>query len=505
MPVIASSTREEGIEANTAGLAGAAGELQEGQAEATVEISTLRTARKIRGNGEDVEPPKNGQVNQQIRRLPLRAVAPPRTTSGGFSHSHSFGLRDSQSSPKTHPKSSSESPTPNSYHDNSPNDSNSPASSATARKRKAATRTAWELPELVQPLHRRRTRCVKQPRRLSHYPAVVEFVYNHRYATTFQIQRRFNDYMRNQRTSQYQLASLVDLGYLQRAPVRSTSPNFPAVYAATRQGIGLVKESYASLGIAWTGTATEQLKSSGVALESILHEVLLTEFDEAVRATVESRGDRVLLMYERRYFHNKKLLAYDFEGKIHRLIPDAGFLLRLQSSAGRGSEVSSQRLQLNFVEFDNGTLSTARLATKYEAYDKWSKSEIGRTYLRRLYERYGSNQGVSFRLLIVARHQSGDSDESRLALLLALALFLPRPMRERIWLTTAAEFQSHQDYDPPLAVPMWVRVRDCRNWLPTVRELSPDGMQRSRLTTFVARHLPSVPRHPLLPLSQLRE
>src|SRR5687768_7212095 len=101
----------------------------------------LRTARNKTINNTGVEQPKNGQIDQQIRRRPLRAVATSRTTDG-FSHSHSFGLRDSQSSPKT--RQSSYRPTPNDYHGNGSDDLNSLNSRSTPREGKAdASRTAW--------------------------------------------------------------------------------------------------------------------------------------------------------------------------------------------------------------------------------------------------------------------------------------------------------------------------------------------------------------------------
>jgi hypothetical protein len=470
------------------------------QHDASTAKQMLRTARKMRGNGGGVERPKNGQAKPTNTASPHQADALARTTDG-FSHSHSFGLRDSQSSPikavgrPTGRRS-------NDYHvngsANGPNASNSAVGSLTARKGKAdPLRTAWELNELIQPLHRRRSRVVNQPRLLTHYPAVVEFIYNHRYAAGFQVQQRFNGYMSNQRTSQYQLARLEDLGYLQRAPVRSTSPNFPAVFAATRRGIGLVREIYAKHGVEWQGVATEQFKSSGVALDSILHELALTEFDQAVRAIVERRPDVALLMHERRYFHRDKRLEYIFRGKRHRLIPDAGFLLRIMCETPGVPGPGLPQHQMNFVEFDNGTLSTARLAAKYEAYNQWSQSDDGRKYLRTLYQGCGgAGKELNFRLLVIAHHKNCGSDERRLVELFTLALDLPRRMRERIWLTSVEAI-----HDRPADAPLWVRPRDARSWVPTMRALSMDRASKrfSARKDFVRRRLREQPRHRLLP------
>ena len=469
----------------------------------------MRTARNRRSNDTDVEQPKNGQVNQQIRRRLVPPVGSPRTTPGGFSPAHSLGLRDSQSSPQNHPESSSERPTPNGYHDNGSTSSNSDKNGfSTARTGKTApVRSAWALPELVQPLHRRRTRSVKPPKLLPHYPALIEFVYHHRYATGFQIQRRFSDHMSNERTRQYQLAALVELRYLQQAPVRSTSPNFPAVYAATRRGIGLVSQTYADLGIAWKGVATEQLKSPGLALDSVLHEIMLTELDLALREAVESRGDVALLMHERRYFQSDRRLEYEFDGKRQCLMPDAGFLLRLTTRTHENSALASQRLQLNFVELDNGTMSAARLTEKYAAYHQWSISGSGQQYLHRLFKFQGrANQQPNFRLLVLARGKVPGRDDRRLAELFALALDLPRSMRDRIWLATVADLQRHHYQRLPLSAPVWYRVRDARQWITSFRKIA-GGHSSARLhrrNAFAAGKLISLPRHAILPEAETR-
>lgn len=462
------------------------------------DVSILQTARNNRDNSKDVERPKNGQVDQQIRRRPLRAVATSRTTNG-FSHSHSFGLRGSQSSPKT--RWSSYRPTPNDYHNsgsaNGPNDGNDAAPCAAPLEGKAATsRTVWELPKLIQPLHRRRKHFIRNPRLLPHYPAVVEFTYNHRFVTGWHIQRRFRDYMRSPRTSQYQLANLVRLGFLAYAPVRSTSPNFPAVYVATRQGIALIKETYASHDIDWAGTATEQIKATGIALDSILHELLLTEFELAIRATTESRGDLTLLMQERRYFRATKQLAYETAGRTKRVIPDAGFLVR--QTNGHAAQLGQYSLQLCFVEMDNGTLSTERLAEKYRDYTKWSVSPECQRYLQGVAERYGSpNTCTGFRLLVIARGNS--NDERRLQELLRLALVVPRKMRDRIWLTTVTDLKTQEDPSRVLAEPIWIRVRDACAWIPTLRAMTSENRHSALAIQrrFIATHTRHLPRHTL--------
>src|SRR6185295_677146 len=117
-----------------------------------------------------VEPSKNGQVDQRRRRRPGSAVASTRTTPGFF-HSQAFGLKGSQNSPKN--RGSSLRP-PNSDH----NGTNSPNSS-TARPGKSRAATAGHLPALIRPLPKRHVPVRRNPKVLDHYPAVVEFVFNH--------------------------------------------------------------------------------------------------------------------------------------------------------------------------------------------------------------------------------------------------------------------------------------------------------------------------------------
>jgi hypothetical protein len=174
---------------------------------------------------------------------------------------------------------------------NSMNDSqNSSTAQATTREGKEGL-TAWELPDLIRPMPIRHRPTMKQPRLLPHYPAVVEYIYNNRFAIASQIKKRFSDIFRNLRTTQYQLANLVQMGYLSTAPVRSLSPNCPFVYSVTRKGISLVSNKYAELNILWTGSSTEAGKQKGIALNSILHELFLTEFITALHTSIDRRND----------------------------------------------------------------------------------------------------------------------------------------------------------------------------------------------------------------------
>ena len=453
----------------------------------------LRTARNISDNGMEVEQPKNGQVDQQIRRRPDPADAFSRTTDGFF-HSHSLGLAGSQSLPK--PRQSSLRPTPNGDHDNG---------SANSAKRSTANRgksraAAWDLPNLIRPLPVRKQPCRRQPRLLDHHPAMVEFVYTNRFATAAQIQRRFSEYVGSYRTAQYQLAGLVQVGYLQTAPVRSTSPNFPYVYYATARGVNLIKDAYAALGQSWTGAATESVRTKGVALQSLLHELLVTEFDLAVQQTIDERGELKRLFLERRFFHRDRQLRYANDGRMRRLIPDSGFLLRSAERQLRTGQVQ-QRLMMHFTEVDNGTMSIKRLQNKFWNYAVWSQSHEAQAYLERLHRSFGASPGrMTFRLLVVA-HGNTTTDQRRLLDLLISTLELRSSMRDRIWITTVDALHLQQQAQSPLVAPIWLRLRDCRSWAQIYRSnvagvsTTFKNKQLASRRAFVADQVARMPLH----------
>ena len=476
----------------------------------TAPETQLRTARKISVNDVEVEQPENGQVNQQKRRRPLQAVALQRPTNGGLSPSHSLGLRGVETTPKARRWSPSR-PTPNSDHNNGDfngsfngplNNSTTPT---TVRGGEKAL-TAWELHDLIRPLSVRHRPTVKRPRMLLHYPAVVEFVYANRFATGSQIQQRFAQYIATRRTAQYQMAALVQLGYLQTAPVRSTSPNFPFVYAATGRGVRLVADTYVRLGVAWKESTQETTKSSGIALRSILHELLTTEFDLAVWKTIKNRGDLSRLFHERRYFQYDKQMRFPHNGRIHRVVPDSGFLLKVERQTSKRL-ATSPSLLLHFVELDNGTMSLPRIREKFQMYDHWTRSVEGQNYLRMFYARYGDPQPQpNFRLLVVAHAGSGNGkDFQRLIDLLMQTISLPAAMRDRIWLTTAEQIRHKQYSLSPLSASLWLRARDIKSWLTEFRHYksslsSEQQFANSRqCRTFVVEQVRKMPLHPLFP------
>lgn len=423
--------------------------------------------------------------------------------SNGFFHSHTLGLSGAARTKK--PLESPSRTTLNDNHTNSTmNSDNGKTAQPTVNPRRFIT-SAWELPALIRPLPVRRRPLSRKTRMLPHYPALIEFVYNNRFATAFQVQKRFSPYAPTLRTAQYQLANLVQRGYLNTAPVRSTAPNFPFVYFATRQGLNVIRDTYAGLGIRWEAKATEGLKERGIGLESILHELLLTEWSQAVQATVENRADLDCLFTERRYFRRGKRLQFTENATTHQVVPDAGFLIRVRPPT------SPPLLLLHYLEMDNGSMSLARIAEKLEHYSLWAESQEGQSQLKRLYRQYGSaaNQ-PNFRLVIIAHanHHPG-GDQRRMIDLLAQSVDLPAAMRDRIWLTTADQLQLHQNDPRPLDAAIWWRARDARRWIAEYRRAIQSEDLASAQKLALARQwgrqrLDQFPRHPLLPYGQNR-
>ena len=458
---------------------------------------------------------KNRQVNQQIRRRPGLAVASPRATGGRFPRrGEDFGAAGAdpagfdeltQSPPGRLDGRRRTATHETSTWNNSNRSGNGAANGSTAlvtdREEDGRLRTGWELPDLIRPLPRRKRRCaIGKPRLLPHQPALLEYVFLSRFATASQVQRRFPDWLRSARTTQWQLANLVQWGFLATAPVRSTSPNFPFVYFATGKGVTLINETYAKHGLSRKHPLGEGRKASGVALESILHELLLTEFELAVKTTVDSRTDLSLLATERRYYRKELQLRFSQSGKTHCVIPDAGFVTRIGKPSAGTSQNASLTTLLNFVELDNGTMAPVRVLQKLEQYAAWAASEAGERYLRDTYASYGAAvPNCGFRLLLVAHDKlHAQGDQKRLTALFERVLELPATMRDRVWMATAADLKAHQHHSPPLSAEIWYRGRDAKSWLTAIEHVTEQNANISK-RQFVTDHLNDLRLHTLLP------
>ncbi len=373
---------------------------------------------------------------------------------------------------------------------------NDSTATTTTRKGVGLPRTAWELPQLIRPLPVRHRPRRKQPRHLPHYPSVVRFIYDNRFAIASQVQRRFPERFASLRTVQYQLGCLVELGYLRTAPVRSTSPNFPFVYYVAAKGARLLQEqfTYEPLG---DDFVPESVRNSGVAIHSLLHELLTTEFMLSLQLAAASREDVQLIAPERRYYRRDKRLRFEAQGRQLSLVPDAGFLLSTQQPNGNRTAL------LHLVEMDNGTMPPRRILEKYQRYSDWSRSEEGRGYLKCLYRRTGCvTARPNFRLLTIAHdNRNSAGDVRRMANLVYAALdeTVWSALRDRLWFTSVARLRSSPSHPESSGTPVWHRTRDIKPEIHLLQNANPTSSSARR--RFAERLLRQLRLHSLFPSS----
>lgn len=359
--------------------------------------------------------------------------------------------------------------------------------------------TAWDIARSMRPIQAVARPLRKYtPKVLRHYPALVEYVYKSRFANRSLIQRRFLKWLKNERTARNQLACLVELGYLGIATARTRTRN-DYVYFATGAGVRLIRETWAKLNVEWRVDTREENRERGRSLRTLVHELMLTELELAVRLTVDARPDLKILTSERRYFRAENQLRFTYNIAHYHVEPDAGFVLAVQRPG------SDPALLVHFAEMDRGWMSLRRIGQKYWLYARWAESAEGQDYLTHVYSRLGAkNPQPNFRLLVIAHDALQEGQDSRrLAALFAQALELPGPMRDRLWLTTVAQLHAHQAETPPLAAPLWYRVRDAREWLGEYRAAmaarQPGQKIESHRRKYVEARLPSLPLHALFP------
>lgn len=319
-----------------------------------------------------------------------------------------------------------------------------------------------------------------------HYPALIAFVWQHRYATLAQIHRRFSTIIKSRRTLSYQVRKLTAAGYLTHVPIRAVMPTHPFVYIATNKGMRLVATAIESrTGRPWSeGRGEERRAGRGYGLPFIQHELAITDVDIAMRELVENRADIQLVGHERRYHQPQKQLTY-WQGSVqHTLRPDAGYHLVHQRHGRRWLDVC-------FLEYDRGTMRPQRVGEKLVAYRRWSESSDGLMYLRGLNRtHYGRLTGrPTFRLLLVAQSRPGEGrDVTRLARLVDEAAAFPRLFLKRLWLIESEAL--HQTVDNQVGV-------GDRTWLPawqTIRLLASANTRRA-----TGSQLARTPRYTLFP------
>lgn len=312
----------------------------------------------------------------------------------------------------------------------------------------------WELPALLTSVHsyRRGERTATKVRR--HFPAILAFIYRNRFAVASQIQRRFHDVLRSDRTARRHLEELESLGYLGVAPTRGVSPLFPKIYYVTGRGVCKLRKSLAAQGKPWQAFRIDRRgrhSQEGYSADHVLHEIFITEFLLAVREEAARRDDLEVLTVQRRSLARHSAFRLNLKGKPTRLIPDALFLFR-QSPGG---------MCCCFVEMDAGTMNRKQLVAKYRRYEAWANSQAGHHYLVNLYRQHGANNPQpNFRVLFVAHSRTGQDDNRRLQELVEAGRRGPEGTRQRSWFTTVEAIREHQHEERCLASCIWLRSRD---------------------------------------------
>ena len=306
--------------------------------------------------------------------------------------------------------------------------------------------TPWELPKLLEPMHRwkRATRAKGPKVWRSHFLPILGFVYRNRFAVASQIQRRFAKAMPSDRTARRHLAELERTGCLGVADTRSVSPLFPKVYFVTGRGVRKIEESLCERGRPGTCCKRDRRRPEAYSPSHVLHEVLTTEFLLNVWETIEPCEDLKLLTVQRRALERHPAFLVAEAGRRSRLKPDAMFVYR----RGRG-------MMCCFLEIDNGTMSLRQMRGKLSRYEAWSKSRRGREYLLDIYRRNGAAEAKAvFRVLLVASDRFGGDGVRRMAALRRLARNCQ--VRDRLWLTTISALRN-ADVGQALRGSMWIR------------------------------------------------
>lgn len=309
----------------------------------------------------------------------------------------------------------------------------------------------WELPSLMTPVHVHRRAKVKRPVERRHFARILAFVHRNRFAVASQIQRRFADVLRSDRTARRHLEEMEALGYLGVAPARGVSPLFPKVYYVTGRGVRRLRECLAAQGKSWEATRVDRRgrhTREGYGAEQLVHEILITEFLLSVWQIGESDPNVKVLAVQRRSLVKHPAFRFTIAGKTTQLIPDAMFLCRHNPGG----------MACYFVEMDTGSMNRKQLSEKLQRYAVWSESAGGQQYLTNLYDRHGATEPRPvFRLLIVTRDRTSGDDQRRLAEVATVTSQLPQRIRNRIWLTTVARIHIHSStVDNLLAPAVWV-------------------------------------------------
>lgn len=311
----------------------------------------------------------------------------------------------------------------------------------------------WDLPaSLMKPPHRFRKRAPQRGRERRHQAAILAFIYRNRFATTSQVQRRFADKMKSDRTARRHLAEMQEcLGYLDLVP--TPSPLWPKVYSVSGRGMRKLAHTFQKKQPSWTAPVNDR-KRIGFSIHHVYHELACTEFLLQVHESAKAIGAELLDMQRRSLVRNDVFRLPAESGS--RLVPDGMFLLR----TGDGMICS-------FLELDTGSMSLTALADKLHRYSLWSTTEHGQSFVSDQYRKHGAlNPQARFRIALICSDSHQADGTKRLQALIGVAKQLPQSFRKTLWLTTA---MAVRDSENPLAIRIWSHPVN-KDSSPTIRE-----------------------------------
>jgi hypothetical protein len=359
--------------------------------------------------------------------------------------------------------------------------------------------TPWELPALLTPMHTYRRSHKKTAQDRPHFASVLAYVQRNRFVVASQVQRRFPEQFRSERTLRRHLEEMETLGYLATAPARAVGPLFPKVFYITGRGNRKLREAFAARGKAWEPATIDRRgrhSREGYSAEHVIHELFISEFLLGVWQTVQGRPDLELLTIQRRSLAKHPAFEITEVGRPTRLQPDALFLFR---QVGGG-------MVCCFVEIDRGTMNVRQITAKFRRYATWARSDSGQSYLIELYRRHGATDPrPNFRILLVADDRNGSTGNDRMVDLITATLSQSAAIREKCWFTTIDDLREHQHDDLPLDAPVWIRARGIDPGDPSRPSVGGDATlgldrrTRAAAHSSLRDHAERVIRHSLFP------
>lgn len=307
--------------------------------------------------------------------------------------------------------------------------------------------SVWELPMLMKSVHRHRKAMKKPARERKHFRAILAFVHRNRFAVANQIQRRFSNYLKSDRTTRRHLVEMESLGFLGVVDTNNTSPLWPKVYFVTRCGLTKLRKALLEQGHEWSESSHDRRRTSGMSAQHVLHELFITEFLLMVLETTQIREDLQVLTTQRRSLAKHDSFQITVAGRRSRLQPDGMFLYRHR---GKG-------MMCCFVEMDLDSMSLQQMSDKFCRYQLWSESSHAQEYLKQLYAHHGAaNPAANFRILVVVGSKTPHVEHKRLTRLLNLIAKCKPSIRDRIWLCGVGQLQSSSEQQL-LNENIWVR------------------------------------------------